>query len=106
MTYNRKKIFILIPIAILLVLPFMVMLLWNNILVELLSLKTISYLQALGLFVLSRILFGSFGFGNRPKPPYAKQFFKEKLMNLSVDEKLCMKEEWKNRTEKSEKNLE
>ncbi|MFZ1573145.1 MAG: hypothetical protein WAT89_10460 [Candidatus Kapaibacterium sp.] len=106
MTYNRKKIFILIPIAILLVLPFMVMLLWNNILVELLSLKTISYLQALGLFVLSRILFGSFGFGNRPKPTYAKQFFKEKLMNLSVDEKLSMKEEWKNRTEKSEKNLE
>lgn len=94
---NRKKYFILIPIAILLVLPFVVMLLWNNILVVLFSIKTINYLQALGLFVLCRILFGSFGFGNRPKPPFAKQFFKEKMMNLTEEEKCRMKEEWEKR---------
>ena len=99
MQNNRKKFFILIPIAILLVLPFIVMLLWNNIVVVLFSIKSISYFQALGLFVLCRILFGSFGFGNRNKPPFAKQFMKDKMMNLTDDEKCRMKDEWKKRNE-------
>ncbi len=94
---NRKKYFLVIPIAIILVLSFVVMLLWNNILVVLFSTKVISYFQALGLFVLSRILFGNFGFGNRHKPPFAKQFFKEKMMNLTDEEKCKMKEEWEKR---------
>lgn len=105
MQNNRKKFFVLIPIAILLVLPFIVMLLWNNIIVVLFGIKTIGYFQALGLFALCRILFGNFGFGNRPKPPFTKQFIKDKMMNLSEDEKCRMKEEWKKRNEKSENTL-
>jgi len=98
MRHNSKKYFFLIPIAIVLVLPFIIMLLWNNIVTVVFSIKAIGYLQALGLFVLSRILFGNFGFGNKPKPPFAKQFFKEKLMNLTNEEKSTMMEEWKKRT--------
>ncbi len=73
------------------------MLLWNNILVALFSIKAINYLQALGLFVLCRILFGSFRFGNKPKQPFTKQFLKNKMMNLTDDEKCKMKEEWEKR---------
>ena len=105
MQHNRKRYFIVIPIAILLVLPFIVMLLWNNIVVVIFSVKIITYLQALGLFILCKLLFGNFGFGNKPKPPFAKQFFKEKMMNLSNDEKCKMKEEWEKRNEKTENNL-
>ncbi len=105
MQNNRNKFFVLIPIALLLVLPLIVMLLWNNIIVVLFSTKFISYLEALGLFVLCRILFGSFGFSNRPKQPFAKQFIKDKMMNLTDDEKCRMKDEWKKRNEKSENNL-
>ena len=105
MQHNKKKIFLLIPIAILLILPFIIMLLWNNILVELFSIKIISYFQALGLFVLSRILVGNFCLRNKQKPPLAKQFMKEKMMNLSDDEKCKMKEEWEKRNEKIDNNL-
>ena len=105
MQNNKKKYFFLLPIAILLVLPLVVMLLWNNVVISLFSIKAISYLQALGLFILCKILFGSFGFGNKAKPAFAKQFMKEKLMNLSDDEKCKLQKEWEKRNEKNENNL-
>ena len=40
-----------------------VMLLWNLLMPSIFGLTTINYWQALGLFVLSRILFGRLGFG-------------------------------------------
>jgi len=98
MQHQRKKYFLLIPIALLLVLPLLIMLLWNNIITVLFSIKAIGYFQALGLFVLSRILLGNFGFANKSKPPFVKHFTKENLMNLTSDEKSKMMEEWKKRT--------
>ncbi|HEY9167127.1 MAG TPA: hypothetical protein VIS48_13305 [Candidatus Kryptonia bacterium] len=47
-----------------------VMLLWNALLPVLFGLKTIDYLQAIGLLVLAKILFG--GFGRRPRPFYGR----------------------------------
>ena len=44
-----------------------VMLLWNWLMPAIFGLATISFWQALGLFALSRILFGSFGFFERAK---------------------------------------
>ncbi len=41
------------------------MLLWNWLIPVILGLPVINYWQALGLLVLSRILFGGFGFGHR-----------------------------------------
>lgn len=101
MIHNRKKYFILLPIAFLLVIPIVIMLLWNHTLVVLFGIKTITYVQSLGLFLLSRLLFGRFGFGPRRKPPFGKSAWGEKMMNLSDDEKCRMKEEWKKRNEKT-----
>ena len=47
------------------------MLLWNALIPAIFGLKAITYLQALGLLVLARILFG--GFRGRPRPFYSRQ---------------------------------
>lgn len=93
---KKRPIFILIPIAIFFAVGGIVMLLWNWLIPVLFGLKTITYLQALGLFLLSRILFGSLGFGNR-KPPFANQRFRNKMMNMTDEERQQFKEEWKSR---------
>jgi len=93
---NRKPIFLLIPIALFFVIGFIVMVLWNYLIPTLFGLQTITYWQALSLFLLSRILFGNFGFGNK-KPPFANSQFKEKLMNMTAEERQQFKQEWKNR---------
>lgn len=102
MQKNRRKFFVIIPIAMLLLLPWVVMLLWNHIVADIFSIKVISYWQALGLFVLSRILFGRFGFGGGRRPPFGKPFFKERMMNMTEEERSRMKEEWKKRFQKSD----
>jgi len=96
---NRKPIFLLIPIVLFFAIGFIVMVLWNYLIPTLFGLQTITYWQALSLFLLSRILFGNFGFGNK-KPPFANSQFKEKLMNMTAEERQQFKQEWKNRCNK------
>lgn len=93
---KRRPIFILIPMAIFFALGGIVMILWNWLIPVIFGLKTITYFQALGLFLLSRILLGSFGFGNK-RPPFANTKFREKMMNMTDEERQQFKEEWKNR---------
>jgi hypothetical protein len=93
---KRKPLFVLIPIALFFAVGGVVMLLWNWLIPVLFGLKTISYMQALGLFLLSRILLGSFGFGNK-KPPFANPNFRNKMMNMTTEERQKFKEEWKSR---------
>jgi hypothetical protein len=71
-----------------------VMSLWNYILVPVLAVGALSFWQALGLLVLCRILFGGFkgkSWGGRPGP------WKDKWMNMSEEEKMRMKDEWQRR---------
>ncbi len=93
---HRKPLFVLIPIAIFFTIGIVVMLLWNALIPLIFGLKTITYLQALGLFLLSRILFGNLGFGNK-KPRFANPKFKEKMMHMTDEERQQFKEEWKKR---------
>lgn len=93
---NRKPIFVIIPIALFFALGGIVMLLWNWLIPIIFGLKTITYLQALGLFLLSRILLGNFGFGNK-RPPFANPKFREKMMNMTEEERQQFREEWKSR---------
>ena len=56
-----KGRFIFIPIgvaAILALVSFVVMQLWNNLLPEILHVSTITFWQAMGIFILCKILFG------------------------------------------------
>jgi hypothetical protein len=55
---------ILFGIGIFLGLGFLIMLLWNRILPNISNLKRVTYLQALGILILARLLFGGFGHGH------------------------------------------
>lgn len=93
---NRKPIFLLIPIILFFAIGFIVMLLWNALIPLIFKITTITYFQALGLFLLTRILFGNFGFGNK-KPPFVNEAFREKMLNMTDEERQQFKKEWKER---------
>jgi hypothetical protein len=78
-----------------------VMLLWNSILPEVITaVRPVTYAQAVGILVLARILFGGFrgrsGYGkngmNKALPPW-----REKMMNMSEEEREKFKSEWRDR---------
>ncbi len=77
-----------------------VMLLWNAILPELLSLKLITYWQSVGLIILVRILTGGF----RPSGRFGNSRFggppahlREKWKNMTDEEKQAFRAQWKKR---------
>jgi hypothetical protein len=85
-------------VAFLAIIGFVVMLLWNNVLVPLFGLKMISYFQSLGLLVLARILTGNFGprgFGGPGAMMHRKGFMHERWKNMSEEEKNQWKEHMK-----------
>jgi hypothetical protein len=97
---KKRKIFYFVPfiiIAVAGILSAVVMLLWNNVLSEVVNVKQITYWQALGLFILSKILFTSF----RPGPPGGFRRggppWRNKLMQLSQEERDQFKKEWEKR---------
>jgi len=99
MSRNRKgkKIFIGLAIAIFFFLMIaLLQFLWNELMPDIFGLKTITYLQAFGLFVLSKLLFGR-GFG---KPGGFGRRFKNKEIereDISDEDKERLREEWKRR---------
>ena len=65
-----KGRFVFIPVAIaafLSLISLVVMTLWNNLLPEIMNVSTITFWQAMGIFILSKILFG-FGKGGKMGP--------------------------------------
>lgn len=94
---GRFLFFGLMGIAALFGFSAIVMLLWNAILPSLLHVGLIGYWQAMGLLVLSKILFGSMGPGGGRRrrhcggPP---AHLREKFMNMSEEEKAAFKEHW------------
>ncbi|MFL5742093.1 MAG: hypothetical protein ACJ75B_17855 [Flavisolibacter sp.] len=96
MMYRRhraRRLFWIAPFAILGILVFggIVMLLWNNILSPVLHVSVLSFWQALGILVLSKILFSSFGGGG-----YRRGNWRQKMMweNLSPEQKEKFRDEW------------
>ncbi|WP_336829735.1 hypothetical protein [Sphingobacterium multivorum] len=101
MKRQRKGKFAFMVVAIIVGVFLLVALLqylWNTVMVDIFNLKAITYWQALGLFVLSKILFGR-GLGKpgggrfrRDVPPQM-----EKGEDLSDEERERLREEWKRR---------
>ncbi len=90
-------ILMIAPIAIA-ALGFIVMLLWNNVLVAVLGVKMITFWQALGLFLLSKILFGGWkGRGGGWRNRQWKEEWKAKWQNMTPEEKQKWKENMRNR---------
>ena len=94
-----KRFFIILLFATgaMLLLGGIVLLLWNAILSSLLHVNIITYWQAVGLLVLCKILFGSFRPGSRRTFLGSPGHLKEKLMNMSEEEKTVFREQWQKR---------
>ncbi len=96
-----RRLRLLIPLAVLAfltVLTFVVHALWNDVLADVLAVKTITYWQALGLLLLARILFGSWPCGGRRLGGH----FRERMMtrhweSLDPEQRVKMREEMRRR---------
>jgi hypothetical protein len=84
--------------ALFLLLTGLAMYLWNSVLTLVTHITTINYWQALGLMILCRILFGGvpggWGWGD------GRGGLKDKLINMSDDDRAAFKEEWRKRCER------
>lgn len=86
--YRRKAGFILIAVTLAALLAAIVMILWNWLMPAIFDLTTISYIQAIGLLLLSKILFSGISKrGGRPHHRYWKKRFLGKWENLSDAER-------------------
>jgi hypothetical protein len=98
--WERKVFgFILLGIAAIALFSFIVMSLWNAILVPVLHISAVSFWQALGILVLSKILFG--GFRGRGRwgggGHHWNQEMKQKWQNMSPEEREQMKQQWRDK---------
>lgn len=95
--YKKGWIFLVLsPPLIFLAVTWIVMLLWNCLLPEILGVKSITYWQSMGILVLSKILFGGFHFG-RGMQNFKERKMREKMEGLSPEEREKFKEVWKNK---------
>jgi hypothetical protein len=101
------KRIVFVPIAMaagLFVFGSLVMLLWNAILPEVFGVVAITFWQAIGILLLSKILFGGFP-GRHDKRGFRRHShdIREKLNNLTPEEKEKMRKEWLDRFENQTK---
>src|SRR5688572_9218654 len=92
-------IFIIGPIAIF-VFGFIVMWLWNNVLVPVTGISEVTFWQALGILVLSKILFGSFSGGGRSRSSWRgrwRERMQQKWANMTPEERERFKEKYKDK---------
>jgi Ca2+/H+ antiporter, TMEM165/GDT1 family len=99
---GRRRFWPFIPLIILAAIAlfsFIVMLLWNNILVATLHVSAITFWQALGILVLSKILFGGFGPWRRHdhRGHYWRKEMIEKWKTMTPEEREQMKQQFRNR---------
>lgn len=88
---RKKMLFIpFIAAGILALVSFVVMQLWNNLLPAILHVSAITFWQAMGIFILCKILFG-FGKGGRGwgggGAPWMRRGMEEKFRNMSPEER-------------------
>lgn len=98
-TSHCTKRFIFIPFAIIgfvTLLSLIVMLLWNNILPAVLNVHTINFWQAMGILILSKILFGFKGHHGSPNM-FWLQRMKKKFQKMTPEEKEKFKAEMQHR---------
>jgi len=96
--FGKVIFFILMAIAAILVFGTIVMLLWNNVLAEVLHVSTITFGQALGILLLSKILFGGWrcGWGGGGQHHW-KNRMQQKWSAMTPEEREKFQEQWKKR---------
>lgn len=94
---RRIVFFVLFAAVAILVFGGVVMLLWNNVLAQVTNVSTISFVQALGILVLAKILFGGFRGGWGPRRYYWKQRMREKWNSMTPEQREKFQQEWQKR---------
>ena len=95
---KKVLMFIAFFITAALLTGFVVMGLWNAILPAVLGVKAITFIQALGILLLSKILFGGFRGGCHDRGGQQwKMKMQEKMGGMTPEEKEKFKAEWKKR---------
>lgn len=100
MKYGRRPRFLFVPFAIagLALFTWVIMLLWNNVLTVATGVHIITYWQALGIFVLSKILFGFGGPWGGPRRGARKwREMQEKFRDMTPEEREKFKQNWRGR---------
>jgi len=99
--FPRFILFLLFVFAVLVPLGFIIMALWNNILAVIFPIAMINFWQALGIFLLSRILFGGFpgkpGWAGRGHNRREMEEMRNKWFNMSPEERQHFKQNLKGR---------
>jgi hypothetical protein len=99
--FPRFILFLLFIFAVLVPLGFIIMALWNNVLAIIFPITVINFWQALGLFLLSRILFGGFpgrpGWAGRGHNRREMEAMRNKWLNMTPEERQHFKQDWRNR---------
>ena len=95
---RRIAMFVLMGITAILLFTFLVMTLWNAILPTVLHVSSITFGQALGILLLSKILFGGFrgGWGGRRRQHW-RQHMENKWSSMSAEEKEKFQQNWRSR---------
>ncbi len=95
--FRKKFIFIpFIAIGAFALISFIVMSLWNNLLPDIFHTSSITFWQAAGLLVLSKILFGFGGRPGRGGAPWMRHRM-ERFKNMSPEEQQRFREEMRER---------
>ncbi|MEO6329990.1 MAG: hypothetical protein ABIO55_13725 [Ginsengibacter sp.] len=101
--YNNKRfwfrkglMFFLLFVGGVLLFSFIVMSVWNAILPTVLHVSTITFVQALGILILSKILFGGFRGGWRGRHGRMHSI-QQKLAAMTPEEREKFKAEWRNK---------
>ena len=78
---------------------FMVKFLWNAILPDIFGWQSVTFPQALGLLLLTRILFGGFGWHKKGSDwsSQKKAHWRKKWSNMNEEDKAAFKAKWKER---------
>ncbi len=99
-TFDRRSKFIFFPFAgaaFLALISFVVMTLWNYLLPGILHVGIITFWQAMGIFILCKILFG-FGKGGHRwgggGGPWMRNRMEERFKNMTPDEREKFKARW------------
>ena len=96
--FGRMIMFFFIFVAAVALLSGAVMFLWNAILPAVLGVKAITFYQALGILILSKILFGGFGKGRGWHRGGAwKNKWRDKWQNMTPEDREKFRAEWTQR---------
>lgn len=95
--FRKVLFFILMAAVAIVVFGGLVMLLWNNVLAGVLNISTITFGQALGILLLSKILFGGWRGGWGGGRQHWKNKMREKWSAMTPEEREKFKEQWQKR---------